>query len=41
MEQLARVLLALLALALFIQLVQHGPGGAATWLKAKFLGQAG
>lgn len=40
MEQLSRVLLALLALALFVQLVQRGPGGAAAWLKAKFLGEA-
>lgn len=40
MEQLARLLLGLLALALFLQLVQHGPGGAGRWLKAKFLGEA-
>lgn len=38
MEQLARILLALLALVLLLQLIQRGPGGAAAWLKAKFLG---
>lgn len=32
------MLLALFALALFLQLVQRGPGGAAAWMKAKFLG---
>lgn len=38
MEQLARILLALLALTLLLQVIQRGPGGAAQWLKAKFLG---
>jgi hypothetical protein len=40
MEQLARVLLALFALALFLQVIRHGPGGAARWLRAKYLGEA-
>lgn len=39
MELLAQILLALLALALFIQLVKSGPGGAGRWLRAKFLGE--
>jgi hypothetical protein len=39
-EQLAQLLLALLALALFVQLVKNGPGGAVAWLRAKFLGDA-
>jgi hypothetical protein len=39
MEALARVILALLALVLLLQLIQRGPGGAAAWLRAKFLGQ--
>jgi hypothetical protein len=37
-ESFAQVLLALLALALFVQLVRRGPGGAGAWLRAKFLG---
>jgi hypothetical protein len=37
-ELLAQILLALLALALFVQLVKSGPGGAVRWLRAKFLG---
>jgi hypothetical protein len=38
MEELARVVLALLALVLLLQLIQRGPGGARDWLRAKFLG---
>lgn len=38
MESLAQVLLVLFALALLLQLAQRGPGGAAAWMKAKFLG---
>jgi hypothetical protein len=40
-EGLARILLALLALALLLQVIERGPGGAAAWLRAKFLGAAG
>jgi hypothetical protein len=39
-ELAAKTLLALLALALFVQLVKHGPGGAGAWLRAWFLGKA-
>lgn len=38
MEQLSQILLALLALILFLQVLQRGPGGAAAWLRAWFLG---
>lgn len=40
MERFAQLLLGLFALALLVQLVQRGPGGAAAWTKAKFLGTA-
>ena len=40
MEELARVLLALLALALVINLARRGPSGPRDWLRAKFLGRA-
>lgn len=38
MEGLARLLLALLALVLLLQVIERGPGGAVTWLRAWFLG---
>lgn len=38
MEELARVLLLLMAAALAINLVQAGPAGAKDWLRAKFIG---
>lgn len=38
MELAAKIILALLALALFVQLVKRGPGGAGAWLRAWFLG---
>ena len=40
MEELARVVLALLVLALIINLAQHGAAGPKDWLRAKFLGKA-
>jgi hypothetical protein len=39
MEELARVVLVMLAIALVINLIQHGPGGVRTWLRAKMLGK--
>lgn len=39
MESFARLLAALLVGVLVVQLVQHGPGGATKWLRAKFLGE--
>jgi hypothetical protein len=38
-EELARLFLAFLAVALLIQVVSRGPAGAADWLRAKFLGK--
>lgn len=40
MEELARFLLLLLAVAVVINLVRGGRGGVAEWLRAKFLGKA-
>ncbi|MFL5901242.1 MAG: hypothetical protein ACJ75S_08605 [Solirubrobacterales bacterium] len=39
MEELARLLLLLVAVALVINLIKHGPDGAKKWLAAKFLGR--
>lgn len=39
MEELAEAILLVLAAALFINLVQGGPGQVRRWLAAKFLGQ--
>lgn len=40
MEEIAKLLVLLVFIALFIALVKEGPGGAARWWRAKFLGQA-
>jgi hypothetical protein len=40
MEELARVFLALVALALVIAVAKGGVPGIGLWFKAKFLGQA-
>ena len=39
MEALAKLLVLLLAIALFLQLMKHGANGPKWWLEAKFLGQ--
>jgi len=39
MEEVAKLLVLLVLIALFIQLVKHGPAGPHAWLRAKFLGQ--
>lgn len=39
MEELAKLFILLIAIALFIQLVRHGTPGPKHWLKAKFLGE--
>jgi hypothetical protein len=38
-EEFARLVLLLVAAALVINLIQHGPEGAKAWLAAKFLGR--
>jgi hypothetical protein len=38
-EELSRLLLLLLATALVINLIKHGPDGVRAWLAAKFLGK--
>jgi hypothetical protein len=38
-EEIAKLLVLLVFVALFIQLVKHGPAGPAAWWRAKFLGQ--
>jgi hypothetical protein len=38
MEELSRLVLLLIAVALVINLIKHGPAGAKAWLGAKFLG---
>lgn len=38
-EQLARVFIALLVIALVISVIQGGPTGARQWIRAKFLGR--
>lgn len=40
MEEIAKLLVLLVFIALFIQLVKHGPSGPKRWFDAKFLGQA-
>lgn len=39
MEELSRLLLLLVAVALVINLIKHGPDGVKAWLAAKFLGR--
>ena len=39
MEGVAQIVIGLIFIALFIQLVKRGPGGAMDWFRAKFLGQ--
>jgi hypothetical protein len=39
MEEVAKLLVLLVFIALFIQLVKHGPSGPKDWFEAKFLGQ--
>lgn len=39
MEEVAKLFVLLVAIALFIQLVKHGPSGPEVWFRAKFLGQ--
>jgi hypothetical protein len=39
MEQFAGLVLLVLAVALFVNLVQGGPGQVKAWLSAKFLGK--
>jgi hypothetical protein len=39
MEEMAKLLVLLVFIALFIQLVKHGPAGPKAWWRAKFLGQ--
>lgn len=41
MEEVAKLFVLLVLVALFIQTVKHGPGGASAWLRAKFLGEVG
>lgn len=41
MEELAQLLLLLLAGALLLNLVQGGPGQVSAWMRAKFLGREG
>jgi hypothetical protein len=40
MEQLARLFLLLLFLAVLINLVARGPRGVSEWMRAKFLGRS-
>jgi hypothetical protein len=40
-EGAAKLVIGLVFIALFIQLVKRGPGGAGEWFRAKFLGQPG
>lgn len=39
MEGFARLFVAMMFVAIFIQMVKRGPAGAGEWFKAKFLGQ--
>ena len=41
MEELAKVLVLLVAIALFMALAEHGTGGVSAWWRAKFLGEPG
>jgi len=38
-EELSRLLLLLMVVALVINLIKHGPDGVKKWLAAKFLGR--
>jgi hypothetical protein len=38
-EELAKLFVLLVFIALFIQLVKHGPAGPKLWLRAKFFGE--
>jgi hypothetical protein len=38
-EEIAKLFVVLVFIALFIQLVKHGPAGPQLWLRAKLLGQ--
>ncbi len=39
MEGVAKLAVALIFVAIFIQLIKRGPAGARAWYRAKFLGQ--
>lgn len=39
MEEIAKLFILLIAVALFIQLVKHGPAGPKMWVAAKLTGQ--
>lgn len=39
MEEVAKLFVLLFFVALFVQLVKHGPAGPKDWWRAKFLGQ--
>lgn len=39
MEGVAKLFIGLTFIALFVQLIKRGPGGAGDWFRAKFLGQ--
>lgn len=39
MEELARIVLLVLGVALLLNLAQRGPTGVRDWLRAKFLGR--
>lgn len=39
MEGAAKLLIYFVAIALFIQLLKHGPAGPKMWLRAKYLGE--
>lgn len=39
MEEVAKLFVLLVFIALFIQLVKHGPAGPKMWVRAKLLGQ--
>jgi len=40
MEEIAKLFVLLVFIALFIALVKEGPGGAERWWRSKFLGKA-
>lgn len=39
MEEIAKLFVLVVFIALFIALVKHGPAGPKMWFKAKFLGE--
>lgn len=41
MEEAAKLLVLLVAIALFMALAENGTAGASAWWRAKFLGQPG